>query len=135
MQPDLPRLIRELKKETCPRRVRSGVRGRIAARESSPRRFRFAIPLAVAGLVLACCLSVGRWNAVEHARQQAALAELNTRERARTMNQAEGALGYVGSVLLQASANSEKVISDRAVPPLRSSLEITKNKIIPNLEL
>jgi hypothetical protein len=133
MQPDLTPLIRELKKETCPQRVRSRVRGRIAARESSPRRLRFAIPIAIAGLVLACCLSVWRWN--EHARHQTALAELNVRERAHTMNQAEDALGYVGSVLLQAGAHSEKVIADRAVPPLRSSLEITKNKIIPNLEL
>jgi hypothetical protein len=135
MPPDLTPIIRELKKETCPRRVRSSVRGRISARESSPRRLRFAIPLVMAGLALACCLSVWRWNTVEHARQRAALAELNLRERARTMDQAEGALGYVGSILLQAGAHSEKVISDRAVPPLRSSLELTKNKIIPNLEL
>jgi hypothetical protein len=133
MQPDLPRLARELKKETCPRRVLDEVQRRIAAERPSPRRLRFAISIAMAGLVLACGLSAWRWN--EHARQQAAVAEFNARERAQTMNQAEGALGYVGSVLLQAGAHSEKIISDRAVPPLRSSLQLTKNKIIPNIEL
>ena len=106
MQPDLPRLIRALKKETCPPRVLDEVQRRLAAERPSLRRLRFAIPIATAGLALACCLTVWRWNAVEHARQKAALAELNARERARTVNEAEGALGYVGSVLLQAGAHS-----------------------------
>jgi hypothetical protein len=135
MQPDLQRIARELKKETCPRRVRDKVRGRISAREASPRRLRYAIAMAIAGLVLVCGLSVWQWHAVESARQQARLAELNTRERARVANQAEDALGWVGSVLLDAGAHSEKIISDRTVPPLRNSLETTKNKITQYIDL
>ena len=128
MQPDLPRLIHELKKETCPQRVRDKVRGQISARESSPRGWRLAIPALAAGLVLMCSLSVWRWRAIEHERQQVRLAEV-TLERARVASQAQDALGLVGSVLLDAGAHSEKVISDRAVPPLRNSLETAKNKL------
>ena len=29
----------------------------------------------------------------------------------------------------------EKVISDRAVPPLRDSLQLAENKLIPHIEL
>jgi len=124
MQPNLTRLIRELKKETCPRRVRDEVRGRILARESSPGRLRYAIPMVIAGLILVCCVTVWQYEAREKAQQQARLAE-----RRQVADEATRALGLLGSVLLDASAHSEKIISDRTVPPLRNSLETTKNKI------
>jgi anti-sigma factor RsiW len=135
MQQDLSRLIRELKKETCPQRVRDEVRGRISARASLFRWPRLAIPLAAAALVLVCGVSVWRWHAGEKARQQAALAEQAARERVRIARQAEGALGLIGSVLANAKAHSEKVIYDRAVPPLRNSLKTANNKIIHNMQL
>lgn len=135
MQPDLKRIIRELQKETCPQRVRDKVRARISASESSPGRLRFAIPFAVAGLVLVCCLSVWRWQAMQNVRQQASLAAQTKLDHARVVKQAEGALGLLGSVLANAGADSERIISDTAVPPLRDSLEIAKNKIIHYTEL
>jgi hypothetical protein len=135
MQPHEQRIIRELKNETCPQRVRDKARGQISARESSSRRLRYAVPMAIACVVLVCCLSVWQWHAAQTARQQASLAELNARERARVAGQAEDALGLVGSVLLDAGAHSEKIISDRTVPSLRNSLETTKNKIIPYIDL
>jgi type VI protein secretion system component VasK len=135
MQKDVPGLIRELKKEKCPQRVRDEVRGRIAARESSPRRLRLATSLAFAALVLVCCLSVWRWHAAENARQQAQLAQRTMLARAQVTDQAAAALRLVGGALLDAGARSEKVISDRAVPPLRNSLELAKNKIIHPIEL
>jgi CO/xanthine dehydrogenase Mo-binding subunit len=94
---------------------------------------RLAIP--VAALALVCGVSVWRWHAGEKARQQAALAEQTARERIQIARQAEGALGLIGSVLADAGAHSEKVIYDRAVPPLRNSLQTANNKIIHDMQL
>ena len=135
MQRDVSRLTGELKKETCPQRVFDEVGRRIATKRSLPRRWRFAIPLAVAGLVVVCGLSIWRWQAGEHARQQAKLDQQTTLERARVASQAKDALGLLGSVLANAGADSGRIISDTAVPPLRDSLEIAKNKIIHPTEL
>lgn len=131
MQEDLSRLTRELKKETCPQRVRDEVRGRISARESSRGWLRLAIPLVA--LVLVCGVSVWHWQAERDARQQAKLAERALHNRVQI--QAERALDLIGSVLANAGADSGKVIYDRAVPPLRNSLQTANNKIIRHIEL
>lgn len=133
MQQDLSRLTRELQKETCPQRVRNEVRGRISARASSPGWLRAAV--AFSALVLVCGISLWRWRVGEKARQEAALAEQVARERVQIAQQAEGALGLIGSVLADAGAHSGKVIYDRAVPPLRNSLQTANNKIIHHIEL
>ena len=135
MPRDVSRLARELKKETCPRRVLDGVRHRIAAQKSPPARMGLAIPFAVAGLVLLGSLSVWRWQAVENARDLARLVERENLDHARTTRQAKDALGLLGSVLADAGADAGRIISDRAVPPLRDSLELAKNKIIKHTEL
>lgn len=133
MQPNLTQLIRELKEEKCPQRVRDQVRGRIAARESSPPRLRLAVPMAITAIVLTCGLIVWQWQAREYARQ-ARLVQLSV-ERARVAHQAEDALGFVGSVLLSAGNDSGKIISDRTVPPLRNSFEAAKNKFTQHIDL
>jgi anti-sigma factor RsiW len=130
MQTKLTQLIRELKNEKCPQRVRDHVRGRIAARESSPRGLRLAIPVTLAGMVLLCGLLVWQQQARERAWQQARLAQ-----RTRVARQAEDALGLVGSMLLSAGNDSGQIISDRTVPPLRNSFEAAKNKINQYLDL
>jgi CHASE1-domain containing sensor protein len=134
MQTKLTQLIRELKNEKCPQRVRDHLRGRIAAKESSSRRLRLAIPVAFAVVVLLCGLFVWQQQAREHARQQARLAQL-TLERAQVARQAEQALGLVGSMLLSAGNDSGQIISDRTVPPLRNSFEAAKNKINQYIDL
>ena len=133
MQPDLTRFKRELREETCPRRVLDEVKRQISIDKSSRRWSRYAVPAVCASLVLLGCLSGWRWQAIENAREQARLAEVNTRERARVADQAEDALGLVGSVLLDAGAHSQKIISERTVPLLRDSLETAKNKIIQHI--
>ena len=132
MQPDLQRIVRELKKEKCPQRVRDQVRGRVSARESM--RLRHAIPLAFAGFILTCCLVVWQWQARENARRQAQLAQL-TMERTRVARQAQDAMGLVGSVLLDAGEHSEEIISERTVPQLRNSFETAKNKLTQHIDL
>ena len=129
MQPDLTRFKRELREESCPQRVLDEVKRQISIDKSSSRWSRYAVPAVCAGLVLLGCLSGWRWRASEQAR----LAEVNTRERARVADQAEDALGLVGSVLLDAGAHSQKIISERTVPLLRDSLETAKNKIIQHI--
>ena len=134
MQPDLQQIIRKLKNETCPQRVRDQVRGRISARASLSPRLRYAIPVAFAGFILVCGLLVWQWQVRENVRRQERLAQL-TIERAHVAHQAEDALGLVGSVLLDAGNHSQKIISDRTVPPLRNSFETAKSKIIPYIDL
>src|SRR4051812_9402457 len=133
MQTKLTQLIRELKSEKCPQRVRDQVRGRISARESSPRRLRLAVPFAVASAALACGLIAGQLQAHKYLRE-AQLAQRSV-ERARVAHQAENALGFVGSVLLSAGNDPGQIISDRAVPPLRNSFETAKNKITQQINL
>lgn len=133
MQKDLSQLTRELRKETCPRRVLDEVERQIAQKKSAPLRLRLALLGAVAGLVF--CLSMWLWQRNENARLQAALLEQRKAERALVANQAEQALALVGSELLHVGAHSEKIISDRAVPPLRNSIETAKNKITHSMEL
>lgn len=124
------RLARELRKGTCPQRVLDEVRRQIAAEAPARAPWRFAIPFAVAAFALICGVSVWRWQTRENARQ-ARIAEQTWVERTEAANQAKDALGLVGSVLLNAGADSEKIISARAVPPLQNSLYTAKNKIIP----
>ena len=134
MQEDLPGLARELRKETCPRRVIDEAWRRIAAETPQPRRLRYAIPLALAGAVLLCGLLVRSRLAGGNAGRQPELAG-QAHGRMQAARQAETALGIIGTVLLDAGAHSETVISDRAIPPLRNGLETAKNKIIRHTEL
>ena len=92
------------------------------------------IPLALAAVVLLCGLFMWQEQARENARQQARLAQL-TLERAEVAHQAENALGLVGSMLLTAGNDSGQIISDRTVPPLRSSFETAKTKISQYIDL
>ena len=127
MPQDLSQLTRELQRETCPRRVLDAVQQRIVVEAASPGWLRQAILVAAVALVLACAVSLWQWET--RMAQRAAL------RRGEVARQAEGALGLVGALLAHASAQSEKVISDRAVPPLRNSFQTAKNKIIRHIEL
>ena len=131
MQQDLSELTSELRKETCPRRVLDEVERQISQKRSAPGRLRLAL-CAVACVALAGCFAVWLWHGNESART---LVEHPKPDSAQVANQAETALALTGSILLKASAHSEKIISDRAVPPLRNSIEIARNKIIHHTEL
>ena len=137
MQEDLSRLARELHKETCPRRVIDEAMRRIAVQTPPPSRFRFALSatLAVLGVVLVGGLLVRSQLNDDKPGQQLQLAELQTQRRMQIARQTETALGLIGSVLLDAGAHSETVISDRAIPPLRNGLQTAKDKIIRHTEL
>ena len=134
MQQDLSRIATELRKETCPRRVLDEVERQISQQKSAPTRLRLALG-AIAGFVLVVSLSVWLWQRNENTRPQTTSVERPRPERALVAKQAQAALVLVGSELLDASAHSEKIISDRAVPPLRNSIETAKNKLTHPMEL
>ena len=137
MQEDVPRLARELRKETCPQRVIDEAVRRIGAEMRPPSRFRYAIPVAVAlaGLVLVCDLLVRSRLTRDKAARKAQWVQQQAPSRMQAAREAETALSLIGSALLDAGAHSETVISDHAIPPLRNGLQNAKNKIIRHTKL
>jgi len=53
----------------------------------------------------------------------------------RVARQVQGTFAYIGQVMVDASAHSERVILNDAVPQLRNSFETAKNKIMNSIEL
>ncbi len=132
MPQDLSQITRELRKETCPENVLDAV-GRRTRSQSRGRR-HFAIAMAFAGAIVVCCLAGWRWQADVRARRQAELERVRL-GRVQVATEARDALGLIGMELVDAGAHSGKIISDRAVPPLRDSLQTARNKIIQHIEL
>ena len=135
MQEDLPGLARELRKETCPRRVIDATLRRIAAETPPPSRLRYALPVALASLVVFCALLVVRRPVTGNDRPPQRLAAQQAYAPAGVAREAEGALQLIGTVLVDAGAHSKSVISERAIPPLRNGFETARNKIIHHTEL
>jgi hypothetical protein len=129
MDEDLQRLVRQLREDVCPQRVRDEVARRISRQPSPPSRFRFATTIAIAALVLLGCLVLWQRTADNPIKRQPQLAQQSSLDRAQVVAQAEGALGIIGDVLLDAGAHSEKAIIKGTLPPLRNSFETTKDKI------
>jgi hypothetical protein len=135
MQKNLLQLASELRKETCPQRVLDEVARRISAQAPQSNRLRYRIAATGLILVLLCSLTVWLRISGGHFDRQPKFVERAPLKHAEVAEQAEGALGFIGSVLLDAGARSEKVISDKTVPRLRNSLETTKNKVIHRIKL
>jgi hypothetical protein len=111
---------------------------RIAAETPPPSRLRFAIPVALAASVFLCgLLLVHSWVAGGNVRsgRQPELVAKQAHGRAQAARDTETALGLIGTVLLDAGAHSQSVISDRAIPPLRNGLQTARNKIMRQTEL
>ena len=89
----------------------------------------------LAGALLLCGLLLRSRLAGDNPGQQLQLVEQQAQRRMQVAREAETALGLIGTVLLDAGAHSETVISDRAIPPLRNGLQTAKNKIIRHTEL
>jgi hypothetical protein len=135
MHEDLQQLARELRKETCPQRVLDEVARRISTQTPRPNRFPYAIAAALAAAVVLCGIALLRWPSGGNSQRSSELAERQAIERVQIARQAEGTLAYVGQVMVHASAHSEQVILNRAVPQLRNSFETAKNKIMNRIDL
>jgi len=133
MDDQLQRLVRELRKQSCPPGVMDRVAQCISEEKVGTRWSRLAWSLGIAFLTLIAAFGIGarQWKAVRHTERQA--AELPAKphmERAHAAQQAAGALAYIGQVLLETTAHSQNSILKKALPPLRDSLETTRNKVI-----
>ena len=135
MHEDLPKLIRELRNETCPQRVFDEAARRISAQAPPARRFGFGFRVAFASLVLLCCLSFWRRPDAPNTERRAESPAPATADRAEIGRQAETALAFIGSVLADAGDRSQRVIFNEAVPPLRNSFDIAKDKISNHIKL
>jgi len=135
MDKDLQQLARELRKETCPQRVLDEVARRISTQTPAPGRFRYAITMALAASIVLCGIALWRWPGGVGSPRASEVAQKEAIDRAQVARQAEGTLAYIGQVLAHASAHSQRVILNDAVPPLRNSFETAKNKIMNRIEL
>jgi hypothetical protein len=133
MHEDLQQLARELRKETCPQRVVDEVARRISAQ--TPRRFRYAIAVAVAASIVLCGIALLRWPARKESARTTEVVQTEAIDRVQVARQVEGTFAYIGQVMVDASAHSQRVILNDAVPQLRNSFETAKDKLMNHIEL
>lgn len=129
MDPNLQKLVSELRKETCPQAVLDRVARRLSTTAHAPNPFRYRLTAVALGLVVICVVAVWQWKARDDAHERTKLANATRLESARIARETEWTLGYIGSVLRDASAHSGSVILKGAGPPLRDSLQKAKDKI------
>jgi hypothetical protein len=135
MDQNLQRLVSELRKETCPQAVLDRVARRLSTTAHAPNRFRYGLAGVVLGLVLLCGVAVWQWQARDEAHEQTKLANGRSLESTRIAKETEWALGYIGSVLRDASSHSGRIVLKEAGPPLRDSLQKAKDKITDHTQL
>jgi hypothetical protein len=135
MHEDLQQLARELQKETCPQRVLDEVARRLSAQAPPPNRFRYRIAVALAASVVLCGIVLLRWPIGQGSPHEPKVAQTEAIDRVRVARQVQGTFAYIGQVMVDAGAHSERVILNDAVPQLRNSLETAKNKIMNSIEL
>lgn len=135
MHEDLQQLARELRKETCPQRVLDDVARRISAQTPPPNRFRYRIAAGLAALVVLCGIALLRWPSREGSVPAPEVASKEIVDRVQVARQVEGTFAYIGKVMVDAGAHSQKVILNDAVPQLRNSFETAKDKLMNHIEL
>jgi len=135
MHENLPRLVHELRQETCPKRVITEVTRRISAGASSRRPFRYRIALSGAAVALLGCLLIWRWPTAIGPQSKATPLVARTADRAELARQAGAALELIGGLLVDAGARCERTIYQHAVPQLRNSFDSAKQKTIDHLKL
>jgi len=135
MHEDLQQLARELRKETCPQRVLDEVARRVSAQAPPPNRLRYGIAAALAASVVLCGIALLRWPIGRGSPHAPEVAQKEAIDRVRVARQVQGTFAYIGQVMVDASAHSERVILNDAVPQLRNSFETAKNKIMNSIEL
>ena len=135
MDENLPRLIRELRSETCPEDVFVEAARRISAQAPSTKRFGYGISLGFATLGLLCCLILWRWPAAPNSQHQSRLSAPAVANRAQVARQTEAALEFIGGILVDAGDRSQRAILNQAVPPLRSSIDTARDKTISRIKL
>ena len=135
MDKNLQRLVSELRKESCPQAVLDQVARRLFTASRAPSTLRYVLPAVVVGLVLLCVVAVWQWRTRDDTHGRTKLANATSLESARVARETEWALGYIGSVLRDASSHSGRIVLKEAGPPLRDSLQKAKDKITDHTQL
>jgi hypothetical protein len=130
MDEELQKLIRQLQDEKCPPSVLDRVAQRISRQRTPARPLRSVLAWAVSIACLVGALALWEWQARRQAQLRTAeLAAVQARaNRALVVQQTQEAVGYIGQALVRAAAHTENALLREAVPPLRNSFEIVKNK-------
>jgi hypothetical protein len=139
MHQDLQRLTSELRNEKCPQRVLDEVARRIAAQRANVPAQTFYPRLLATGfitvaLVIVCGLLI--WHQPQPGPVQRQLAHVPavSPERAQVIREAEGTLGYIGCILLDAGSHTEKIVLNQAVPHLRNGLVTAREKLLNHIQ-
>ena len=129
MRQNLQRLAHALRAERCPPQLLQNVQARVGLDETSRWRWpwrRTAFAACTAALL--ALLAVGTWpNRIFRSPSQSALA--NRADQVRVAQEAGAALGYIGTLLVDAGKHAQGAILNEAVPPLRNSLEVVSKTI------
>jgi len=133
MDQDLQRLIRDLRAEKCPQRVLDEVAKRIREQQRPTRRIGYRIAAITAALALLCGLALWPRPTVREARRHPEQVGTSL-ERAQVAAETRGALGYIGGVLIAASAHTEQIVLNQALPPLRNSFSNARIKLLNHIE-
>jgi anti-sigma factor RsiW len=129
MDENLKQLVRHMRNETCPKKVLDEVQRRRRTATQKPATFRYALVIAAAAVIL-CVVTF--WPPLVDTKVHTAHKQATPRtnpERKRIAREAEGALGYIGAVLLDAGTHSGNTILKEAVLPIQNSLQTAKKKI------
>jgi hypothetical protein len=129
MDPNLQRLARELRAERCPQCVLENVASRIVSKPSPVHWFQLStVGFAVCIAALVAVLAVWRWPNRE-ARGPSPSVTPSRADQVRVAEQAGAALGYIGTVLLDAGKRTETIVVNEVVPPLRSGFDAASKTI------
>src|SRR5262245_2438203 len=120
MDEDLQQLARELRKETCPQRVLDEVARRISAQTPPPNHFHYRFATALAASVVLCSIVLWRWPVGRSSQPVTEVVQTKPIDRVQVARQVEGTFAYIGQVMVDASAHSQRVILNDAVPQLRN---------------
>jgi hypothetical protein len=87
-----------------------------------------------AALLLVCSLAIWHRLSAREAQRHPDPSVVASLNRAQVVRETEGALGYIGCVLLDAGAHTEKIVLNQAVPRLRNSLTTTREKLLNHIQ-
>jgi hypothetical protein len=91
--------------------------------------------VALAASVALCSIVLLRWPIGPGSQRASEVPPTQHIDQAQVARQVEGTFAYIGQVMVDASAHSQRVILNDAVPQLRNSFETAKDKIMNHIEL
>lgn len=136
MDDHVQRLVQALRAEKCPMRVLENVAARIAEKRRTAWKLAWMpIGFAVGLAALLAFVGIWRWPGQDTPGplQASQPSPAEQADQARVVEEAGTALAFIGSVLLEAGQQTETILLEQAVPPLRSGFENAAKTITDRL--